>query len=60
MGDILISSGLGGIFPKRVVVGTVSKVNKKPFGITQDVEVQPSVDFTKLEEVLVIRNGEFE
>jgi len=58
--DILVSSGLGGIFPKGVVVGTVSKVNKKPFGISQDVEVQPSVDFTKLEEVLVIRNGDYE
>ena len=59
-GDILISSGLGGIFPKGVAVGTVSKVNRKPFGITQDVEVKPSVDFTKIEEVLVVTNGELE
>ena len=53
-GDVLISSGLGGIFPKGVPVGTVSKVNRKPFGISQEVEVRPSVDFSKLEEVLVI------
>lgn len=59
-GDILISSGLGGIFPKGVAVGTVSKVNRRPFGITQDVEVKPSVDFTKIEEVLVVTNGELE
>lgn len=57
-GDILISSGLGGIFPKGVAVGTVSKVNKKPYGITQEVEVRPSVDFSKLEEVLVVLNTE--
>lgn len=57
-GDILISSGLGGIFPKGVGVGAVSKVNRKPYGITQEVEVKPSVDFSKLEEVLVILNGE--
>jgi rod shape-determining protein MreC len=59
-GDILISSGLGGIFPKGAAVGTVSKVNRKPYGISQEVEVRPSVDFTKLEEVLVVLNGEIE
>ena len=55
-GDVLVSSGLGGIFPKGIPVGTVSKVNRKPFGISQDVEVRPTVDFTKLEEVLIITN----
>jgi rod shape-determining protein MreC len=59
-GDVLISSGLGGTFPKGVPIGTVSKVNRKPFGITQDVEVHPSVDFSKLEEVLVITRAEGE
>ncbi len=52
--DILISSGLGGIFPKGVPVGIVSKVRKQTYGITQEVEVRPAVDFSKLEEVLVI------
>lgn len=59
-GDVLISSGLGGIFPKGIPVGIVSKVNRKPFGITQEVEVRPSVDFTKLEEVLVFTKIEAE
>jgi rod shape-determining protein MreC len=59
-GDVLISSGLGGIFPKGIPVGTVSKVDRKPFGISQVVEVRPSVDFSKLEEVLVVRNTETE
>lgn len=57
-GDILISSGLGGIFPKAVPVGIVSKVRRKPFGITQEVEVRPSVDFSKLEEVMVVLRQE--
>ncbi|MDR3606486.1 MAG: rod shape-determining protein MreC [Oligoflexia bacterium] len=57
-GDELISSGLGGVFPKGKPVGVVSKVTKKPFGISQDVEVHPSVDFSKLEEVLVITHYE--
>ncbi len=54
VGDLLISSGLGGIFPKGVPVGTVAKVNKKQFGISQDVEVRPSVNFAKLEEVMIV------
>jgi len=52
--DVLISSGLGGVYPKGVPVGVVSKVSKKKFGITQEVEVRPSVDFSKLEEVMVV------
>lgn len=60
VGDLLVTSGLGGIFPKGVPMGTVSKVIRKPFGITQDVEVRPSVDFSKLEEVLVITRSESE
>jgi rod shape-determining protein MreC len=59
-GDVLISSGLGGVFPKGITVGTVSKVNRRPFGITQEVEVRPSVDFSKLEEVMVITHIENE
>lgn len=57
-GDVLITSGLGGIFPKGVPVGTVSKVNRKPFGITQEVELRPSVEFSRLEEVLVVTHFE--
>jgi len=59
-GDVLITSGLGGIFPKGISLGTVAKVERKPFGITQEVEVRPSVDFSKLEEVLVMTNTEGE
>lgn len=57
-GDNLISSGLGGIFPKGLSAGTVVKVRKKQFGITQQVEVRPSVDFSKLEEMIVITHSE--
>jgi rod shape-determining protein MreC len=54
VGDVVVSSGLDGIYPKGLLLGTVLKVNKKSYGVTQDVEVRPSVDFSKLEEVLVI------
>lgn len=54
--DLLITSGLEGIFPKGIPVGTVTNVRKRSFGITQNVEVRPSVDFSKLEEVLVVQS----
>lgn len=59
-GDFLLSSGLGGIFPRGVAVGTVLKVNKKQFGISQEIEVKPAVDFTKLEEVMIVLSQKVE
>ena len=52
--DTIITSGLDGIYPKGLLIGNVVKVNKKSYGISQDVELKPSVNFSKLEEVLVI------
>lgn len=54
LGDRLISSGLAGIFPKSVPVGIVTRVTKKRYGITQEVEVRPAVDINRLEEVMVV------
>lgn len=53
-GERVITSGLGGRFPKGLIVGTVTRVEKKPYGVSQKVEVTPAVDFRKLEEVFVI------
>jgi rod shape-determining protein MreC len=55
VGDKVITSGLGGIFPKGLMIGTVSKVERKRPGIFQYLEVTPSVDFSKLEEVLILK-----
>lgn len=57
-GDLLLSSGLGGTFPKGIPVGTVIRVIRKSYGITQNVEVKPTVDFSRLEEVLVITKSD--
>jgi rod shape-determining protein MreC len=54
IGDIVVTSGLGGNFPKGLMVGEIRKVDKKEHGIFQQAELVPSVDLTKLEEVLVI------
>ena len=53
-GDMLISSGIAGLFPKGLLIGKVVSVKKKNFGITQIVEVVPTVDFNRLEEVTVV------
>ena len=53
-GDRLITSGLDGIFPKGLLVGTITKVRKKTFGLFQYVEVALAVDPSRIEEVLVV------
>ncbi len=54
VGDCIISSGTGGVFPKGIVLGTVTQVAREDYGMFQDVEIVPEVDFEKLEEVLVL------
>jgi rod shape-determining protein MreC len=52
--DIIVSSGLDGVYPKGLLLGKVSEVVRKNSGIFQEVNVTPFVDFEKLEEVLVV------
>ncbi len=53
VGDSIISSGLGGTFPKGLKIGVVSEVTKMKQGLFQDITVKPSAEFSRLEEVLV-------
>ena len=53
VGDRVLSSGLGGIFPKGLFIGTVSQVIKKKQGLFQEITLAPSSDLSKLEEVLI-------
>jgi len=53
-GDLVVTSGLGGFFPRDVPVGKIVKVDKRGFGLYQEVEVQPVVDFGKVRDVLVV------
>tara|TARA_B100000686_G_scaffold336623_1_gene406726 strand:+ start:296 stop:1111 length:816 start_codon:yes stop_codon:yes gene_type:complete len=54
VGDSVLSSGLGGIFPKGLMIGKVSQVSKKKQGLFQDITLMPSSDLLRLEEVLVL------
>lgn len=59
VGDQVITSGLSGIFPKGLIVGEVTKVEKSGDNFFKHVEVRPAVDLGRLEEVLVIRERTF-
>jgi rod shape-determining protein MreC len=54
-GDVILASGIGGAYPRGMMLGTVITVDKKVPGIFQEIEVEPAVDFTRLEEVLVVK-----
>ncbi len=58
VGDNVISSGLAGVFPKGLLLGVVKKVQKKKFGLFQEILVSPAVDSSRLEEALVILSDE--
>ncbi len=53
-GDIVISSGMGGVYPKGLIVGEVTRVRSSPSALYQDIEVTPSGGPSGLEEVLVL------
>ncbi len=56
VGDRVISSGMGGIFPKGIPLGKVARSSRPTNGtLFQETEVQPLADFSRLEEALVLK-----
>jgi rod shape-determining protein MreC len=53
-GDKVVTSGLGGAFPRDLAIGKISKVGAGAVNMYQEVEVTPDVDFSRLSEVLVV------
>jgi rod shape-determining protein MreC len=53
-GDVLLTSGLGAVYPKGLVIGRVASVVRRPHGLFQVAQVEPAVDFRQLEEVFVL------
>ena len=54
VGDTLITSGLGGIFPKGIPVGTVTQIRPSDLEVMQLMDVMPFQEFSSLEEVFVM------
>jgi rod shape-determining protein MreC len=53
-GDAVVTSGVGGAFPRNLAVGHITRIIPGAVGLYQDVEVTPDVDFARLSDVLVI------
>lgn len=55
-GDILTTSGEGGIFPKGIIIGKINEISPNTNGLSLDATVEPAVDFSTVKEVFVIIN----
>lgn len=54
VGEQVITSGMDGVYPKGLVVGQVAQIGNSSAGLFQPVEINPAVDFARLEEVLLV------
>ena len=57
-GDIIVTSGLSRLFPKKLPIGEVVEVESSPYGLSFTALVRPFVDFTRLEYVFVVLQEE--
>lgn len=55
-GDLVLTSGLGGNYPPDMLIGQISGVRQRPVELFQTASIEPVVDFSQLEIVLVIVN----
>ncbi len=55
-GDVVVTSGLGGVFPPGLVIGQVIEVGDDEYGLLKYALIKPAVDFSRLEEVFVVQS----
>jgi rod shape-determining protein MreC len=58
VGDTVFTSGLGGNFPRQILIGQITDVERRDFELYQTAVVKPTVDFEHLETVLIITDFE--
>jgi rod shape-determining protein MreC len=58
VGDTVFTSGLGGNFPRQILIGQITGVERKDYDLYQAASVQPTVDFDHLEVLLVVTDFE--
>ncbi len=54
-GERVITSGMGGLYPKGIWVGNIFKVEKKSYGLFHDLYIEPIVSFSSLEDVYIVK-----
>jgi rod shape-determining protein MreC len=57
VGDLVVTSGLGQRFPASILVGRIHELKKQAHGLYQEAWVTPAVDFSRLEEVMIMTAG---
>ena len=58
IGDMVVSSGLGGTYPAGINIGRVNRINYQEDELSMDLELEPSIDFSRLEYVFVLKQVE--
>jgi preprotein translocase subunit YajC len=58
LGDRVITSGLGGVYPEGIPVGTITSVKRDDTGLLLDIDVKSAIDFRSLEEIFALRGAE--
>lgn len=53
-GDVILTSGLGGLYPKGIKIGTVIDIEEDKGKLIKNAVIEPSVDFNKLEEMFIV------
>lgn len=54
VGDEVLTSGMGGVFPKGILIGRITSVERKSGALFQEATLQSAVDLSRLEEVLIL------
>ncbi len=57
VGDNILSSGLDGVFPKGLPIGTIIKVKKPSFGVLQEAYMRAHISMSQVEEVLILNRS---
>jgi len=56
VGEVVLTSGMGGHFPRGIPIGQVTEVRQRDFEVFQEAVVRPIVDYGRLEFVLIVTN----
>ena len=55
-GDMVVTSGLGRVFPKDIPIGRVRLMSLKAYETSVELQIEPIIDFSRLEYVLILTN----
>lgn len=60
IGDLVYTSGLGGVFPSGILIGSVSEITTDSYDLAKIIMVKPSADFSDINYVSILKRKEHE